>query len=82
VQLKWSLTGKSGAAFEAVAKRLPHWQVLYPRRRAPLTRLLEEGIAGEAVLWLNDLRHYADDPGRAELLFELADLLQARTTSW
>jgi hypothetical protein len=83
-----SSTGKSRAAYQAVAARLPRWPVCYPRTVSALARLLEGGIAARSVLWLNELRHYADAPGGAQVLFELADLLQrqgqivAITTVW
>ncbi|MEU8326003.1 hypothetical protein AB0C33_47230 [Nonomuraea sp. NPDC048881] len=83
-----SSTGKSRAAYEAVAARLPHWPVLYPRCAAALGRLLQQGTANHTVLWLNELRHYVDDPDGGMPLFDLAELLHGRdhivavTTLW
>ncbi|HEU5156114.1 MAG TPA: hypothetical protein VFU43_03895 [Streptosporangiaceae bacterium] len=83
-----SSTGKSRAAYQAVAAQLPHWPVCYPRTAGALARLLEGGIAARSVMWLNELRHYADAPGKAEVLFDLAELLQRHdrivviTTVW
>ncbi|MEV4400124.1 hypothetical protein [Nonomuraea sp. NPDC049607] len=83
-----SSTGKSRAAYEAVAARLPHWPMLYPRSAAALGRLLQQGIANRTVLWLNELRHYVDAPDGGMPLFDLAELLDGRnhvvavTTLW
>ncbi|MEU6745147.1 hypothetical protein ABZ914_02850, partial [Spirillospora sp. NPDC046719] len=83
-----SSTGKSRAAYQAVQDRLPHWPVAYPRTAAALLRLLQGGVAARSVLWLNELRDYADDPAGTDALFALADLLTGRdhivamTTLW
>ncbi|MGW5639234.1 hypothetical protein [Streptomyces sp. NPDC003832] len=74
-----SSTGKSRAAFQAVTARLPHWPVLYPRSAKALARLLEgEQIPGRSVLWLNELRDYAEGPAGQDTLFNLAELLTHR----
>ncbi|MFI7707504.1 hypothetical protein [Nonomuraea sp. NPDC049480] len=73
-----SSTGKSRAAYQSVMARLPHWPLLYPRTAAALAGLLGKGVPRRSVLWLNELRHYADDPVAAHVLFELAGLLQGR----
>ncbi|MFF7764150.1 hypothetical protein [Streptomyces griseorubiginosus] len=74
-----SSTGKSRAAFQAVTTRLPHWPVLYPRTTKALARLLEgDQIPGRSVLWLNELRDYAESPAGQDTLFDLADLLAHR----
>jgi hypothetical protein len=74
-----SSTGKSRAAFQAVTARLPHWPVLYPRTTKALARLLEgEQIPGRSVLWLNELRDYAEGPAGQDTLFDLAELLTRR----
>ena len=70
-----SSTGKSRAAYEGVFARLPDWPLYYPRTAAALSRQLKEGLPRRSVLWLNELRHYADDPSGSEALFGLADLL-------
>ncbi|MEV3926981.1 hypothetical protein [Actinomadura coerulea] len=83
-----SSTGKTRAAYQAVHDRFPHWPVLYPRTAAALTKLLEQGVPARSVLWLNELRDYADDPAGSDALFALADLLTGRdrivaiTTVW
>ncbi|MFF4242813.1 hypothetical protein ACFYYL_43730 [Actinomadura geliboluensis] len=83
-----SSTGKTRAAYQAVHDRLPHWPVLYPRTAAALTKLLEQGVPTRSVLWLNELRDYADDRDGTDALFALADLLTGRdhiialTTLW
>ncbi|MER6946512.1 hypothetical protein ABT294_21010 [Nonomuraea sp. NPDC000554] len=83
-----SSTGKSRAAYQAVAARLPHWPLFYPPTAAALSRLLEDGIPRRSVLWLNELRQYADDPAGVQPLSALAELLRgidyvvAITTLW
>ncbi|MDF5751756.1 hypothetical protein [Spongiactinospora sp. TRM90649] len=83
-----SSTGKSRAAYEAVRARLPHLPMSYPRTGDALARLLTRGVPARSVLWLNELRHYADDPAGTRALFDLADLLGERnhvvavTTLW
>ncbi|MFJ8113293.1 hypothetical protein [Streptomyces sp. NPDC096132] len=73
-----SSTGKSRTAYEAVMARWKRSPLFYPRTAAELARLLRERSMRSAVLWLNELRHYADEPGRSEVLFELAELLTGR----
>ncbi|MFB8760687.1 hypothetical protein [Streptomyces nigra] len=74
-----SSTGKSRAAYQAVTARLPHWPVLYPRTAKALARLLEgEQLPGRSVLWLNELRDYAEGSAGQETLFDLAELLTRR----
>ncbi|MFG1620167.1 hypothetical protein ACGFI3_46100 [Nonomuraea wenchangensis] len=89
-----SSTGKSRAAYQAAAARLPNWPVLYPRTAAELTALLHDARTDSSaeshnaedrraslwalrrtVLWLNELRHYADDPAGPDALYRLAGLL-------
>ena len=70
-----SSTGKSRAAYEAVAARLADWRLDYPLNAAALTARLEAGIPVRTVLWLGELRQYADDDGGAAALGRLADLL-------
>ena len=80
-----SSTGKTRAAYEAVADRLPGWRVDYPLDPAALAGRLEAGIPARTVLWLGELSQYAD--GGPAVLGPLADLLQGKghlviTTMW
>ena len=82
-----SSTGKTRAAYEAVADRLAGWQLDYPRDPAALKERLEAGIPAHTVLWLGELRQYADAEGGAEVLGRLADLIVGEgrlliTTVW
>jgi hypothetical protein len=73
-----SSTGKSRAAYEAVRMRMRHASVLYPADAAALDRLLERGVPARSVLWLNELRTYAEETGGQQILAKLADLLTGR----
>ncbi len=80
-----SSTGKTRAAYEAVADRLSDWQLDYPLDPGALAARLDAGIPARMVLWLGELRQYAD--GAAAVLGRLADLLQGEsrliiTTMW
>ena len=82
-----SSTGKTRAAWEVVAGRLPGWQLDYPHNPAALRERLDDGVAPGTVLWLGELRQYADADGGAEVLGRLADLLNGEgclivTTAW
>ena len=82
-----SSTGKTRAAYEAVAARLADWQLDYPLDPAALKARLEAGIPARTVLWLGELRQYADADGGADVLGRLADLLHGEghlliTTVW
>jgi uncharacterized protein YidB (DUF937 family) len=83
-----SSTGKSRAAYEAVLDRLPTWRVDYPRTATALAARLDAGIAPRTVLWLDELRHYAEDQGGRAVLARLAEVLTgdgrvaAITTLW
>ena len=82
-----SSTGKTRAAYEAVARQLADWQLDYPLNAATLKERLDAGIPSRTVLWLGELRQYADAESGAEALGRLADLLQgeghlAITTIW
>ena len=70
-----SSTGKTRAAYEAVAGRLADWQLDYPLDPGALAARLEAGIPARTVLWLGELRQYADADGGAAVLGRLADLL-------
>jgi hypothetical protein len=74
-----SSTGKSRTAYEAVLGRLPGWRLEYPLDAASLARRLDAGIESRTVLWLNELRQYADDEGGPAVIGRLADLLQVGT---
>ena len=71
-----SSTGKTRAAYEAVAGRLADWQLDYPLNVAALKERLDAGIPARTVLWLGELRQYADADGGPAVLGRLADLLQ------
>ncbi|GAA4102799.1 hypothetical protein GCM10022248_89900 [Nonomuraea soli] len=73
-----SSTGKSRAAYQAVTARLSRWPLFYPRTASALTDLISQGVPQHSVLWLNELRHYADDPAGAPALFKLAELMEGR----
>jgi hypothetical protein len=80
-------TGKSRAAYEAVAARLADWPLEYPPTAAALAARLEAGIPAGTVLWLGELRRYADAEGGAAALDRLDDLLDDEghlviTTIW
>ena len=82
-----SSTGKTRAAYEAVADRLADWQLDYPLNVAALAARLDAGIPARTVLWLGELRQYADADGGPAVLGRLADLLQGEdhlviTTVW
>ena len=80
-------TGKSRAAYEAVADRLADWSLEYPPTAAALAARLEAGIPAWTVLWLGELCRYADADGGAAALSRLAGLLEGDghvviTTIW
>jgi len=82
-----SSTGKTRAAYEAVAGQLADWQLDYPRNVAALKERLDAGIPARTVLWLGELRQYADADGGAAVLGRLADLFVGEgflviTTMW
>jgi hypothetical protein len=79
--------GKSRAAYEAVADRLADWRLVYPPTSAALTALLAAGIPAWTVLWLGELRRYANADDGAVALSRLAELLGGEshlviTTVW
>jgi hypothetical protein len=82
-----SSTGKTRAAYQAVVGRLAGWRLDYPLDPGALAARLEAGIPARTVLWLGELRQYADADGGAAVLGHLADLLQGEghlliTTMW
>jgi hypothetical protein len=69
-------TGKSRSAYHAVCGGpLAAWRLEYPPIPAELARLLEEGVPPRTVIWLRELRDYADAEGGQEALARLARLL-------
>ena len=70
-----ALTGTSRTIYEAVTDVLADWVVEHPPAVAALAARLEAGIAPRTVLWLGELRHYADADGGAAVLDHLNDLL-------
>ncbi len=80
-----SSVGKTRAAYEAVADRLAGWRLDYPLNPAALKERLDAGIPARTVLWLGELRQYADADGAAEVLGHLTDLITGQgrlTTVW
>ncbi len=82
-----SSTGKSRAAHQAVLDRLADWRLDYPLDAAALAQRMDAGIPARTVLWLGELRQYADADGGPAVLGRLADLLQGEghlviTTVW
>jgi hypothetical protein len=70
-----SSTGKTRTAYEAVRAVLPDWRLDYPLDPAALDRRLDEEIPQQTVLWLGDLRQYADVDGGDKVIGRLGDLL-------
>src|SRR5271155_2590109 len=58
-----ALTGTSRTIYQAVTDVLADWVVEHPPGVAALAARLEAGIAPRTVLWLGELRHYADADG-------------------
>jgi len=71
-----ALTGTSRAAYEAVTDVLADWALECPPNAAALAARLEAGIPARTVLWLGELRHYADADGGAGILDRLDDALE------
>jgi hypothetical protein len=70
-----ALTGTSRTIYEAVTEVLADWVVEHPPTVAALAARVEAGIAPRTVLWLGELRPYADADGGAAVLDHLNDLL-------
>ena len=70
-----SSTGKTRAAYQAVTARLGDWQLDYPLDPGALKERLDAGVPAQTVLWLGELRQYADADGGPAVLARLADLL-------
>jgi hypothetical protein len=82
-----SSTGKTRAAYEAVAARLATWRLDYPWNAVALAERLEAGIPERTVLWLGELRQYVDADSGPAVLGRLPDLLNREgvvliTTVW
>src|SRR6202041_2686361 len=71
-----ALTGTSRTVYEAVTDLLPDWALGHPPTVAALADRLEAGISARTVLWLGELRHYADADGGAAVLDRLDDALE------
>jgi len=71
-----ALTGTSRAVYEAVTDLLADWALEYPATVAALADRLEAGIPARTVLWLGELRHFADADGGAAVLDRLDDVLE------
>jgi hypothetical protein len=71
-----ALTGTSRTVYEAVTDVLADWVVEYPPTVAALAARLEAGIPERTVLWLGELRHYADADGGAAVLDRLDNVLE------
>ena len=82
-----SSTGKTRAAYEAVAHLLADWYLDYPLDPGTLNVRLDTGIPARTVLWLGELRQYADADGGPRDMGRLGDLLNDEghliiTTLW
>jgi hypothetical protein len=67
-----SSTGKSRSAYQAVTEGpLASWRLERPVTPADLISLLDEGITPQTVVWLEELRHFADADHAAEALGKL-----------
>ena len=82
-----SSTGKTRAAYEAVAALLAGWYLDYPLDPRALKLRLEAGVPARTVLWLGELRQYVGDEDGAEIMGRLGDLLNDEghliiTTLW
>jgi uncharacterized protein YidB (DUF937 family) len=70
-----ALTGTSRTVYEAVTDVLADWTLEHPPTVAALAARLAGRIPPRTVLWLGELRHYADADGGAAVLDHLNDLL-------
>lgn len=89
-----SSTGKTRAAYEAVAAQLGDWHLDYPLDPGTLMARLQAGVPARTVLWLGELRQYVDTDsgqydgdGNSTVLGRLSDLLNNEghmviTTLW
>ena len=83
-----ALTGTSRSVYEAVTGVLGDWALEHPPTVAALADRLAAGIPARTVLWLGELRHYADADGGAAILDRLDGVLEdegqmvAMATTW
>jgi hypothetical protein len=71
-----ALTGTSRSVYEAVTDVLGDWALEHPPTVAALADRLQAGIPARTVLWLGELRHYADADGGAAILDHLDGVLE------
>jgi hypothetical protein len=71
-----ALTGTSRTVYESVTGVLADWTLEHPPAVAALAARIEAGIPPRTVLWLGELRHYADADGGAAVLDLLDDVLE------
>ena len=71
-----ALTGTSRSVYEAVTGVLGDWALEHPPTVAALADRLAAGIPARTVLWLGELRHYADADGGAAILDRLDGVLE------
>ena len=70
-----ALTGTSRTVYEAVTDVLADWTLAHPPTVAALAARLAAGIPERTVLWLGELRHFADADGGAAVLDRLDNVL-------
>jgi hypothetical protein len=70
-----ALTGTSRTVYEAVTDVLADWTLACPPTVTALAARLAAGIPERTVLWLGELRHFADADGGAAVLDRLDHVL-------
>jgi hypothetical protein len=70
-----ALTGTSRTVYEAVTDVLADWTLEHPPTVAALAARLAAEIPERTVLWLGELRHFADADGGAAVLDRLDNVL-------
>ena len=70
-----ALTGTSRTVYEAVTDVLADWTLAHPPTVAALAARLAAGIPERTVLWLGELRHFADADDGAAVLDRLDHVL-------
>jgi hypothetical protein len=53
-----SSSGKTRTIYEAAKEVLPNWNLVRPSDSSQLTRILEGGIPGNTVVWLDELQEF------------------------
>ena len=71
-----ALTGTSRTVYEAVTDVLADWALACPQTVAALAARLAAGIPERTVLWLGELRHFADADDGAAVLDRLDNVLE------